>query len=251
MLEPNDNAAFEFDEAGGETGQETTPPNPLNMTPPIYAAVRAVGVLKPKFQDQPTGGKVFADSLDVYGTAFWLKRERILITCAHIIRGLAEAPLELAGLLVVGHRENYIRAAISTVDYAHDLAVLRLVATPEVIEHEAATGLQLADCYPEVGARVGYAGFPLGRQLLDASQDPTYAVGVIGTQKRLNGERKSIQISGPVVGGYSGSPIVQENKPEEVIGIVSDSPSREAGQAGIFMATAWEHIAALAQLAVS
>jgi len=221
------------------------------MTPPIYSAVRAVGVLKPRFQDQPAGGKVFADSLDVYGTAFWLKQEKLLISCAHIIRGLAEAPLELAGLLVVGHQENYIRAAISAVDYAHDLAVLRLVATPDIVESEATSGLRLADRYPEVGARVGYAGFPLGRQLLDASQDPTYAVGVIGTQKRLNSDRKSIQISGPVVGGYSGSPIVQEAKPDEVIGIVSDSPSREAGQASIFMATSWEHIAALARLAVS
>jgi len=221
------------------------------MTPPIYTAVRAVGVLKPKFQDQPAGGKVFADSLDVYGTAFWLKNEKVLISCAHIVRGLAEAPLELAGLLVVGHQENYIRATISAVDYAHDLAVLRLAATPDVVESEAATGLLLANSYPEVGARVGYAGFPLGRQLLDAAQDPTYAVGVIGTQKRLNPERKSIQISGPVVGGYSGSPIVQEARPDEVIGIVSDSPSREAGQASIFMATSWEHIAAVALLAVS
>jgi hypothetical protein len=221
------------------------------MTPPIYTAVRAVGVLKPKFQDQPAGGKVFADSLDVYGTAFWLKNEKVLISCAHIIRGLAEAPLELAGLLVVGHQENYIRATISAMDYAHDLAVLRLVAAPEIVETEAATGLLLANSYPEVGARVGYAGFPLGRQLLDASQDPTYAVGVIGTQKRLNPERKSIQISGPVVGGYSGSPIVQEARPDEVIGIVSDSPSREAGQASIFMATSWEHIAAIARLAIS
>jgi len=221
------------------------------MTPPIYAAVRAVGVLKPRFQDQPAGGKVFADSLDVYGTAFWLKHEKVLVSCAHIIRGLADAPLELAGLLVVGHQENYIRATISTVDYAHDLAVLRLVATPDIVESEAATGLLLAQNYPEVGARVGYAGFPLGRQLLDASQDPTYAVGVIGTQKRMNLDRKSIQISGPVVGGYSGSPIVQEAKPDEVIGIVSDSPSREAGQASIFMATSWEHIAAVARLAIS
>ena len=221
------------------------------MTPPIYAAVRAVGVLKPRFQDQPAGGKVFADSLDVYGTAFWLKHEKVLVSCAHIIRGLADAPLELAGLLVVGHQENYIRATISTVDYAHDLAVLRLVATPDIVESEAATGLLLAQNYSEVGARVGYAGFPLGRQLLDASQDPTYAVGVIGTQKRMNLDRKSIQISGPVVGGYSGSPIVQEAKPDEVIGIVSDSPSREAGQASIFMATSWEHIAAVARLAIS
>jgi hypothetical protein len=46
------------------------------MNPPIYSAVRAIGVLKPKFQNQQPGGPVFADSLDVRGTAFWLKNHK-------------------------------------------------------------------------------------------------------------------------------------------------------------------------------
>jgi hypothetical protein len=221
------------------------------MNPPIYGAVRAVGVIKPQFQSQFIGGKVFLDSLDVRGTAFWLKNEKTLITCAHVIRGILEFPLELAGLLVVGCKGSYSRATVGIVDYAHDIAVLHLDATPDVVDGEAKTGLVVASHYPEVGIRVGYAGFPLGRQLLTASSDPTYAVGVIGTQMRQNANRKNIQISGPVVGGYSGSPIVREDQPEEVIGVVSDSPSKEAGQAGIYMATSWEHLAALARLASS
>ena len=221
------------------------------MNPPIYSAVRSVGVLKPIFQDQPVDGKIFADTLDVLGTAFWLKSEKVLITCAHVIRGLVDTPLVLAGLLVVGHQGSYVRATVDALDYTHDLAVLRLVADSDIVEPEAATGLVLANSYPETGSRVGYAGFPLGHQLLDVSQDPTYAVGVVGTQKRPNPGRKNIQISGPVVGGYSGSPVVQESRPDEVIGIVSDSPSKEAGQASIFMATSWEHIAAIARLAIS
>jgi hypothetical protein len=220
------------------------------MIPPIYSAVRAVGVLKPKFQQVP-GAQVFADSLDVRGTAFWLKNEKLLVTCAHVVQELLGAPLEVSGLLVVGNQGNFQRATIGVVDYARDLAVLSLIASPQVIESEAATGLLIAQSYPDVGARVGYAGFPLGQQLLASSPDPTYAVGVIGTQVRQQGNRKDVQVSGPVVGGYSGSPVVAEEKPDSVVGMVSNSPSPEAGQAGIFMATSWEHIAALARLANS
>lgn len=66
------------------------------MIPPIYSAVRAVGVLKPKFQQVP-GAQVFADSLDVRGTAFWLKNEKLLVTCAHVVQELLGAPLEVSG----------------------------------------------------------------------------------------------------------------------------------------------------------
>jgi len=207
-------------------------------------------VLKPKFQQVP-GAQVFADSLDVRGTAFWLKNEKLLVTCAHVVQELLGAPLEVSGLLVVGNQGNFQRATIGVVDYVRDLAVLNLIAPPQFIESEAATGLLIAQSYPDVGARVGYAGFPLGQQLLASSPDPTYAVGVIGTQVRQQGNRKDVQISGPVVGGYSGSPVVAEEKPDSVVGMVSNSPSPEAGQAGIFMATSWKHIAALAQLANS
>jgi hypothetical protein len=105
---------------------------------------------------------------------------------------LLGAPLEVSGLLVVGNQGNFQRATIGVVDYARDLAGLNLIAPPEVIESEAATGLLIAQSYPDVGARVGYAGFPLGQQLLASSPHPTYAVGVIGTQVCQQGNRKDV-----------------------------------------------------------
>ena len=78
--------------------------------PKVNNAVRAVGTLRPKFA--PKGGKVFSDELNVIGTAFWLKNEKALLTCAHVVQNLIGGPLEVAGLLVVGNAGNYRRAVI-------------------------------------------------------------------------------------------------------------------------------------------
>lgn len=215
--------------------------------PIVYTAVRAVGTLKPKFQNA-AAGQCFADSLDVRGTAFWLRDYKVLITCAHVVKGLVEAPLEIAGLLVVGNHGNYKRATVSAVDYEHDLALLRLVAPQAMIDAEAKTGLVIAGSYVDVGTRVGYAGFPMGNVLLSSTSEPTYAEGVVGNRMRADGHCKKVQISGPVIGGYSGSPIVCVDRPDEVLSVVANSPSKEAGQADIFMGASWEHIAALAKI---
>lgn len=221
------------------------------MNPPIYAAVRALGVLRPKFQTKPVAGKVFADELNVRGTAFWLRSERVLVTCAHVIKGLVEAPIEISGLLVVGNQGNYLRATIGIVDIEHDLAILHLAAPPDVLQQEASTGLLLAENYPEVGTKVAYAGFPLGNQLLDQKHLPTYAEGVVGTACTSTVGKKTIRITGTVVGGFSGSPIVDVARPEHVIGVLSSSPSKEAGEADIFVAVSWEYLKALASLAAA
>lgn len=220
----------------------------MKNDPIVYGAVRAVATMKPQFQGN-NPRQCFVDSLDVRGTAFWLREYRVLITCAHVVRGLADAPLEIAGLLVVGNHGNYQRASISIVDYSHDLAALRLVAPQEMISEEAKSGLLLADDYPSVGDEVGYAGFPMGNVLLSSASEPTYAKGVVGNRLRQDGVCKKVQISGPVIGGYSGSPIVKVDSPDKVIAIVADSPNREAGQANIFMGASWEHIRAIAEAA--
>lgn len=222
------------------------------MNPPIYTAVRALGVLRPKFQNKPVAGKVFLDELNVRGTAFWLRTERVLVTCAHVINGLVGAPIEITGLLVVGNQGNYLRATIGIVDLEHDLAILHLAASPEVLQQEAGTGLLLAESYPEVGTKVAYAGFPLGNQLLDEKHLPTYAEGVVGAACMPGaGKKKSIRISGTVVGGFSGSPIVDVAAPDRVVGVLSNSPSKEAGEADIFVAVSWEYLKALASLAAA
>lgn len=223
--------------------------------PQVYKAVRAVGTFRPKFN--PVNGKIFSDELNVIGTAFWLKNYKVLITCAHVVQNLLGAPLEVTGLLVVGNSGNYRRAVIDNIDLKHDLAVLRLIGNDnmpldgEELINEASDGLEIVTEYPEVSTVVSYAGFPLGNQLLDQLHSPTYAEGVVGVQKKDNGLRKEIQISGPVAGGFSGSPVVDKNNNEKVIGIISNGP--QIGQSGsmIFMSISWEHIKAIADLANS
>jgi hypothetical protein len=221
-------------------------------TPSVYAAVRAIGTIRPKFQIS-SDGRVFADTLDVRGTAFWVRGANVLVTCAHVVQDLVVTPIELAGLLVVGSPRGYLRASVLAVDFVHDLASLRLPddTKPEIIQVESQFGLDLADAYPAVGERVSYAGYPGGLQLLDKSQMPTFATGVVGAQVRQRETAKYIQITGHILGGFSGSPIVADSSPDKVIGVVSKSPSSEVGQAGIFLASSWEHLKALVELACS
>lgn len=216
--------------------------------PEVYKAVRAIGTLKPKFQ--PNQGKIFVDKLDIKGTAFWLKDYQILITCAHVVQDIALSPVEIAGLLVVGNLGNYQPALVSVIDFTHDLAVIHLpLDTPkEILEKEASNGLEIVDDYPEVGDEISYAGFPLGLQLLDMQHSPTYAEGVIGAKKREDGLKKQIQITGAVTGGFSGSPIVLKSNKRKLIGVLSNTPSKEAGDANIFMAISWEHVKSLAEM---
>jgi S1-C subfamily serine protease len=223
------------------------------QTPPtVYSAVRAVGTIRPKFQ-VAAEGRVFADSLDVRGTAFWVKGTSVMITCAHVVQDLVVSPIELAGLLVVGGPRGYLRAIVSIVDFPHDLALLQLPddTASDVLKTESESGLGFVDRYPSVGEKIGYAGFPGGLQLLDKSQMPTYASGVIGAQMRQRPAGKFIQITGHILSGFSGAPVVLESDPARVLGVVSNSPSSEVGQAGIFLASSWEHARALVALAGS
>ncbi len=185
---------------------------PEKEIPAVYKAVRAVGTFKPKFNPSG-GGKIFADELNVIGTAFWLKEQKTLITCAHVIQDLL-GPLEVAGLLVVGNAGNYRRALIDVIDLGHDLAILKLVGNNNAplqeteLEQEARDGLDLVTQYPKVSTGVAYVGFPLGNQLLNSIHSPTYSEGVVGVEKKQTPARKEIQISGSVIGGFSGSPVV-------------------------------------------
>jgi S1-C subfamily serine protease len=217
--------------------------------PLVYESVRAVGMLKPEFKLN-SGGPMFAESLNVLGTAFSCRGSSALVTCAHVVKQFAVLPSEVAGLLVVGHQGRYMRAAVEIVDYFHDLAILR-PESPEGLDATEDCGLEIAGGYPTVGTPVGYAGFPLGSLLLTSNHEPTYNQGVVGAKLREKDGVKTIQITGAVVGGFSGAPVVTQNDASKVIGVLSHSPSIEAGRASIFMAISWQHIAALLQLASS
>lgn len=220
--------------------------------PVVYRAARAVGVLKPKLQPNPKG-QIFADTLDVRGTAFWVRQPQVLVTCAHVIQDLVVVPIEVAGLLVIGNHGNYLRAVVGALDFDHDLALLHLPPDTalDVVAKETSDGLDIADGYLAVGAPVAYAGYPFGIQLLNSTHSPTYAEGVVASAVRVQPRRKEIQVSGSVAGGFSGAPIVDKANPTNVIAVLSNAPSKEAGQANIFMGISWEHVRALVGLAGS
>lgn len=227
-----------------------------NIPETLSVAVRAVGFIKPKFDPQQQG--FLPPQLEVIGTAFLLRDRQVVITCDHVVRQFANLPVELAGILVIGQKGNYRPVSIDCVDYAHDLAVLRFKKLIQendeqfkgFLKTQFDTGLELTDIYAEVGDKVAYAGFPLGNQLLTQLHEPTYTEGVIGMKVRNSEIRKEVQISGSVTGGFSGAPIISQGT-KKIVAMVSNSPSQEAGNAGIFMGISWEHIKAIANLAKS
>lgn len=230
----------------------------ISSNPPILKAVRAVGIIKPKFDPQQQG--FIPPQLEIMGTAFLLKDYNIIVTCAHVIQPLINLPIELGGILVIGKEANYQPISVDNIDFVHDLAVLRFIKNTQMpqemfdkmIKQEFDNGLLLSESDPAVSNGIMYAGYPLGNILLNAKHDPSYSEGVISVCDRKNEfGRKEFQISGSIVGGYSGSPITLKSDSQKIVGIVSNSPSKEAGDAGIFMAVSYKHIKALAELANS
>ena len=214
--------------------------------PSVCLAARTVGVLKPTFD--PSQNNFKTPEITVYGTGFWIKDKNVFITCAHVVQHILGAPIELAGMLVVGgNGVEYKKAVITSIDFMHDIAVLNIQADQNYIAQQFSQGLEINDEEIEVGEEVAYAGFPLGNQLLNQKHSPTYAEGVIGQEIISVNGPKWVQISGPVVGGYSGGPIVlKENG--KVVGMVSNSPSKEAGDAGIFKSVHWKHLKSTSEL---
>lgn len=230
----------------------------MSQKPEILKAVRAIGIIKPKFDPQQQG--FIPPQLEIKGTAFLLKDYNIVVTCAHVIQELINFPVELGGMLVIGKETNYQPISIDRVDFVHDLAVLRFIKNSQMpqdmfdqmIKKEFEDGLLIAENEPVVSDGVMYAGFPLGNILLNSKHDASYSEGVISMGDRQNQfGRKEFQISGSIVGGFSGSPVTLKSNPTSVVAVVSNSPSKEAGDAGIFMAVSFKHIKAIAELSNS
>ena len=207
----------------------------INLAELLKDSVASVGIFKPKFN--PQAGKVFSDELQVIGTGFWISGSdtKTLITCAHVVDEVAKESLD-SKLLVIGYQHQYYRAMVCALDYLHDLAILKIT---DPIERKPST-LEITKVYPSVSAKVSWAGYPLGNFLLNEAHDSTYNEGVVGIQKRSEQTRKVVQISGTVVGGYSGSPVI-EQETGCLVGVVSNGPENT----GIFMAISFEHVTAL------
>ena len=215
----------------------------------VYGAVRCVGALKPVFDAQQNG--FLPPELTVAGTGFWIKDFGCFVTCAHVVNQYLGRSIDESGMLVVGgNGQSYQRATIGVVDYQHDLALLNIkFSDKEDFKKEVNTGLSIAIGDPNIGQGIAYAGFPFGDELLDANQSPTYSEGVVGKEVLHSLRRTEIQFTGPVVGGYSGSPVVLKAEPNKLVGVLSNGPSDHGNTGNIFRGIHWKHVLALCELA--
>ncbi len=221
--------------------------NPLSN--PVYNAVRCVGAIKPVFDSTVNGFQ--PPELSIRGTGFWVRNYGCFITCAHVIDQYLGKSIDQSGMLVVGgNGHSFQRAKIFVVDYQHDLALLRVNwANGEEREKEIQDGLDFIDQDPVVGEEVAYAGFPFGNDLLNAKHSPTYSEGIVGKEILHTKERTEVQFTGPVVGGYSGSPVVLRIDRRRIIGVLSNGPSQNGNTGNIFKGIHCKHIIALCKMA--
>lgn len=213
----------------------------------VYEAVRCVGTLKPVFD--PRANAFQPPELNVSGTGFWVKDYGCFVTCAHVIEDLLGVSIDLAGMLVAGGNGfPYQRMRFSIVDLQHDLALLRPDEYTEEVKKQIERGLSFATNDPVVSEPIAYAGFPFGRGLLDARHTPTYSEGIVGKQVLIDKRRTTIQCTGPVVGGYSGSPVVMKKAPNKLIGVLSNGPVKDGNTGNIFRAIHYSHVRQLCEL---
>ena len=215
----------------------------------VYGAVRCVGALKPVFDPQQNG--FLPPDLTVAGTGFWVKDYGCFVTCAHVVDQYLGRSVDESGMLVVGgNGQTYQRATIETVDYQHDLALLNIKFTKrDDFRKEVNSGLSFATEDPRIGQGISYAGFPFGNEILDANHTPTYSEGVVGKEILHSTRRTEIQFTGPVVGGYSGSPVVLRGEPNKLVGVLSNGPMDHGNTGNIFRGIHWKHVLAICKLA--
>lgn len=218
----------------------------------LIKAVRCVGGIKPEFDPQANNFK--APQLTVMGTGFWVKNKNVFVTCAHVVERFLQRSLDEVGMLTVGgNGAPYRRATVDVIDYSHDLAILNVLDASDAIKIQCEQGLCISKINPAVATPVAYAGYPFGNQLLDKEHSPTYAEGVVGKSVVSAPGLKTIQISGPSVGGYSGSPVVVKTSPNSsyvVIGVLSNGPSDRGNTGNVFNAIHWQHLDDISSLAV-
>lgn len=215
----------------------------------LFKAVRCVGGIKPEFDSQANNFK--PPQLTIKGTGFWVKNFNVFVTCAHVVEKFLQRSLEEVGMLTVGgNGAPYRRAAVATIDYVHDLAILEVHDSIDAIRSQSDVGLDISEENPNVATPVAYAGYPFGNQLLDKDHSPTYAEGVVGKPIVKVSGPKTIQISGPSVGGYSGSPVITKSSTPVVIGVLSNGPSDRGNTGNVFNAIHWTHVKDLAALRV-
>lgn len=207
----------------------------------LLNSVRSIGTLKPSFDIKTQN--FLPPQLNILGTGFWVG-DGIFVTCAHVVKELLSGPLELVGMLVVGgNNDPYLKATISILDLEHDLAILQ-ISNKDFHTGKKDKCLKINSNKEVVGMDIRFAGYPLGNQLLNEAHTPIFSKGTVAhTSSRINKLRKEIKISGFVEGGFSGSPVVDDN--DVLIGVVANHPQQTKS---IFNIISWEHVARLIDL---
>jgi len=231
--------------------------------PEYIEGVRWIGIGSPLYNPFSDVEDMFEMHVYVAGTGFYIKNKPYVVTCYHVISDtldqieiqntsehkkdeLVDSKKGQLKILMVGCIQDTHRAAVVAVDVKHDLALLELQTSEEVKKMEASKGFELAKSYPKIGERVGYCGYPRGNVVNKDSKHPTYAEGAVGSFTQKTKDINKIQISGSVIGGFSGSPIFSRYKQKIVYGMaycgISDDGKDDSE---IFYGVGYEHIANL------
>jgi S1-C subfamily serine protease len=231
--------------------------------PEYVDGVRWIGMEFADFNHEGDLNEMFSIRTHIMGTGFYLKNKPFVVTCFHVIEDCID-PVNIQSPhsehsirsgrdryiknLIVGDENGHEKAVIVAIDPKHDLALLELKISEEHRKEESRCGFELAKEYPKIGERVGYCGYPISDKLCVESIQPTYAEGAAGSFVQKTKTMNKIQISGPIIGGFSGSPIFSRYKQKIVYGIAYTSAADDAsGRSEIFFGAGYEHIANLAR----
>jgi len=145
------------------------------------------------------------------GTAFIVSSEGHALTNHHVVNGCAEVK-------IAGH-EGIVKVIIS--DSVNDLALLQLPGKPK----------DIASLNPDPGKlrqgeEIIVFGYPLNSVL---SSGGNLTPGIISAMTGLENNTNQIQITAPIQGGSSGSPVM--DKKGDVVGVVSSRLDMKAVRA--------------------
>jgi serine protease Do len=135
------------------------------------------------------------------GTGFVLRRDGLIVTNYHVIKGAKEIKLQTYNKVLTVYK-------IIHIDKEKDFALLQVKANNlhpvEIIDSNKCS----------LGDRVFVIGNPCG-------MDNSISDGILSGRRRFSGAGEILQITAPVSPGSSGSPVF--NKDGKVIGIVTGS----------------------------
>jgi serine protease Do len=177
------------------TNSALTSPPPAAPAPPPASASNAPSASSPASPKPPdTGGGTL-------GTGFYIDREGLVLTNAHVVNGCAQ-------ILVATEKGTFAPAQLIARDQTNDLAVLRTNNSPSRIAHLRSS--------IRLGENVEAFGYPLAGVLATSGN---FTLGNVSALAGLRDDSRYLQISAPVQPGNSGGPLLDQSG--NLVGVVS------------------------------